>query len=728
MGDWGWCEKRACWNWDNTDGDSCVNNTYNLTCAWDGTDGGWCSGPWQNNCWEHDSWTGGTEAQCTGDNASGINCTWNAMNGWCYEAVKDFTDFTNEGECLKSGWGKWNGTDCVASGEVMQNPGCWIFDGRSAECSAVKGCTYNATNSECNGLDIEGIQCANITSVVVNNATNQTLCEVIPMLSTCCKFVAGQCQTTYDAVCWDQMAETPDGGAHCMDYNAIDSPTICNQIAGDPWYMPCTWNNVSGQCNFKGDMATDVEDVKTKKNCEFLGGVWKTETVCGTDDCPYTESWCEMETGTSLYGCDSSCWACNSSTTCRQSNKGYCQWVVDSDLPQGGYCDIPEKIELHGDCDTFCTSCEFYSGGRGENVYTPESACKGSEAQCKWDNLTSVCVEKKSKSCSEDCFSCFDKDDCSLNGGGSQGTCKWDESTGICKPGDFTGEICFDGKNNDDDDLIDCSDPDCMFDTFCGAGDMSSCWMYMDNSSCVTNDCAWFQDKWTNTYRCGMKGENCWTNEGDPTTCGTDPNCQWYSETHCEINHTKSDDCFKKSTQTGCEANTYCTWQDDSYSPQGGWCDFAVFECHWNQSLGASKTVCEGNSFCKWQTDTWSNEGWCEPKCFARDSNGDELYGTQTSCEGAITGGLCEWSTGWCETNSTTVGVVSERGCAAYDINRTACDAQPGCAWFEEMMMGPGMGPESGGGFFGSQCESKHSIDCWMFQNSSTCNSSFMHF
>jgi len=722
--DWGWCEKRSCWNYDSTNQTACENNTYNMTCEWDASTGGWCFGNWQNNCWEHDSYLGGNESACKEDNvSSGQNCTWQNMSGWCYEATKSFVNFNTEGDCLKSGWGKWNGTGCETTGVSMQNPGCWIFDGLPTECSGVQGCTYNTVDGDCSGNDI-GIVCANISSIIINNETNQTLCEVMPMLSTCCQWAGGQCVVTYDTTCWDQMADPPSGALHCKDSGALYSPTLCNQISGNPWYMPCVWSNTTGQCEFKGDVSTNIDEVKTKKECEFLGGTWKTENVCGTDDCPFTQTWCEIATGDSLYGCDMSCWTCNSSTNCRNSQKGYCQWVTDSNLTQGGYCDLPKTIELYGDCDTYCSSCEYYSGG-DDPAWTPEGACGSSAAGCKWDNATENCVEKKSKGCGEDCFYCYDREDCNMRGGGAQATCKWDDYEGLCKPASFDSEICFDGADNDNNGKIDCADSSCSYDPFCGGGEMADCWKYLNSSNCENDtSCGWFRDPWTDENRCGMKGENCWNYDNNLTGCGEDANCQWFSDVHCEINRTKGDDCFTKTTQTGCDSvnGSYCIWQEDPYSPLGGWCDYAMFQCGWNSTLQSGKANCEANPLCVWQIDQWSGQGWCKPKCFARDANGVETYNSSTKCNAAVTGGLCQWSGGWCESNTTAVGSVQGNDCAFHDSNRTSCDEQIGCTWFEQHMVGGDMGP--GTGFFGSLCGMSMSINCYDLKNQTACNRS----
>lgn len=722
-GNWGWCEKRACWNWENTNATTCENNTYNLNCDWQNatTGEGMCFGPWQSNCWNYDFRNGGNESACVN-----ANCTWQNKTGWCYEPAWGFADFIKEGDCLGTGWGKWNGTGCVEGGAQMANPGCWIFDDQPTECNGVRGCTYNTTNGDCNGLEAEGIACTNITSIIVNNQTNQTLCESVPMLSTCCKWEAGSCAVTYDTQCWDQMAAAPVGATHCLDYNAIDSQTLCEQIAGSPWYMPCTWDNATNQCGFKNDMDDNLDEITTKKNCEFVGGTWRTESVCGDDGFAQTKAWCEFSQGGSLYGCDMACWTCDSSESCQASKKGYCQWNIDSNLPGGGYCDIPQSITINGDCDESCSSCEFYSGGDD----TPEAACLSSSALCKWDDATSTCIPQKNSGCSDDCFSCTDKSTCTQKGGGGQGKCKWEDNTGICKPVDFAQEICFDGVDNDNNGLIDCADDaQCAFDPVCGGGNMGQCWLYKDNSSCFSNSCAWFQDPWTDNFKCGMKGENCWVYKVDEVGCAGDANCAWHNDAHCEINNTKADTCFTKTTSTGCGGLSYCTWKTDSFSPNGGWCEYAVFECGWNQTLNRDKSTCEGNSFCAWTTDMFGQGGRCEPKCFARDSTGNSLYATESSCNGAISGGLCAWSSGWCEPDAAVVGTISGKDCPFYDGNRTECELQPGCAWFEQMMMGPGMDPgmgSGGGGFYGPQCGVKKSVNCWDFQNQSTCNSSMI--
>lgn len=208
------------------------------------------------------------------------------------------------------------------------------------------------------------------------------------------------------------------------------------------------------------------------------------------------------------------------------------------------------------------------------------------------------------------------------------------------------------------------------------------------------------------------------------TGCVSDESCKWYSDNFCEINHTKSETCFQKTTQSGCEAISTCKWQADPYSPQDGWCDFAMFECHWNRTLGQSRTNCESNSLCSWVSDPWSDTGWCEPKCFAKDSDGSEVYSTKSTCEGAVVGGLCEWATGWCEPNITVTGSVNGKDCASYDDNSTACEAQPGCAWFTQIMGGSGDIGNEDGGFFGTQCDVKYvsGVDCWRFNNQTSCN------
>ena len=73
------------------------------------------------------------------------------------------------------------------------------------------------------------------------------------------------------------------------------------------------------------------------------------------------------------------------------------------------------------------------------------------------------CIKENEKTCSEKCGECSE-DECTSYGLGEAGKCDWDENGKVCKPANFNGELCFDGIDNDGDDLTDCMDDDCMKD------------------------------------------------------------------------------------------------------------------------------------------------------------------------------------------------------------------------------------------------------------------------
>ena len=88
---------------------------------------------------------------------------------------------------------------------------------------------------------------------------------------------------------------------YCEDYNAYDSQSLCEEIAGNPWYMPCEWNGES--CVFKLDdivgAGGDFSDIKIEGLCDKAGGEWKCEYYCDdnntvenvTDDVVKQECW-----------------------------------------------------------------------------------------------------------------------------------------------------------------------------------------------------------------------------------------------------------------------------------------------------------------------------------------------------------------------------------------------------------------------------------------------------
>ncbi|MBI5697448.1 MAG: hypothetical protein HZC29_02905, partial [Thaumarchaeota archaeon] len=493
------------------------------------------------------------------------------------------------------------------------------------------------------------------------------------------------------------MQPPPEGATFCEDYNAYTSNTTCNQIAGDPWYMPCKLDTSTERCVFRGQAkfgneTRDLKKITNKKDCEFAGGEWKTEFYCEGDKA-VPSGWCEMKTGAEKKSCDAACWACefqpngtrwNSSaaatTGCQASKLCYCSFRNDSSAPNGfGYCEEPEEIRLKGDCSSNCKACELMNA---TGTCNPRRVCEASSAKCKWVNDTSNgtkttiggwCYPQTEKSCGEDCFKCYNDQDCVNYGKGTKGSCTWDSDTKICMPVNFDKEICFDGMDNDGDNKVDCEDSDCSSDSFCGAGMISNCWKYSTQQKCVGNGtaegCVWIIDPLTSKSWCGKKGENCFLWDGDPSGCGNQTGvCQWFNDTSskggfCEINSTKVQACFKLTTEGACKANSDCKWSMNPVTKTGT-CEFKLTKCE-----GLSNSTC--NTTCSWEVDPVDKtKGKCVGKCLGGD------YQNQGKCSADSN---CKWMSGFCDPASS---LGMNMGDCWKFTNQSNCTAAAGCEWF----------------------------------------------
>jgi len=649
------CEQRNCWMFNTNE--TCVgaNATYNLSCMWSNN---YCT-DYSPGCSAHS----GNETNCK---ATGY-CWWN-LNGTCEEPS----------------------TTWMATFESdRSNPGCWIFDNAQTKCLNVTGCAWMSNSSSCVGLENEGIECENIT--------DSNICSKLTVLSSCCQWTNNTCKINKASTkCFDNMQPPPEGATFCGDYNAYTSNTTCKQIAGEPWYMPCKWSDMGttdtsdDRCIFRleekfGSGKKDLKKITNKKDCEFAGGEWATEYYCeGTKAVPY--SWCEMKTGAAAKSCDAACWACEFHpngtkwttaaevmAACKASKLGYCAWRNDTNAPNGfGYCETPEDIKAgKGDCNTECKACEKKS--------TPKTACEQTGADCKWvedkTNVTTIggwCYPEKDKSCSEDCFRCYDEVSCVNYGKGTKGSCVWSSDTKICKPTNFDKEICFDGVDNDGDTKIDCSDSDCFSDPFCGGSMMSNCWKYDAQPTCTGNgtveNCMWIKDTFTGKEWCGMKGENCFLWDGDQTGCNAQTGiCQWFTDPkggYCDNNKTKVETCFKLTTEGACKANSECLWTTDTKITAGGKCEFKTVKC---SSYGSLQ--CQNSTYCSWLVDPYnSTKGSCISKCDSYTSSG--------SCGDDKN---CQWLSGFCDP-ADSLGMKME-DCWKF-ANQSACTVAVGCEWY----------------------------------------------
>jgi len=462
---------------------------------------------------------------------------------------------------------------------------------------------------------------------------------------------------------------------------------------------------------------TDVGMIGSESSCTSAGGTWQTENYVDAGILKQ-DSWCEMTgffnidngAGEGNKGnCDTSCWACEfkydgsgwenvsvAESACINSALGYCSWAADNNSFNGkGWCDYPTEMESGGakDCNLECEGCNFMNN--------PESACLGSVVDCKWiDDDQSVvngsCVDTSKKVCDSDCFSCYDSDNCY----NSNVSCSWDNDFALCKPMGYEGEVCFNGVDDDGDGMVDCGDPDCGFDNFCGGSVFGGdCFAQISEGDCNTTfafelggedlNCTWVINDWDSEGHCDMPGSNCWQYDSNLSACGAVSGCTNDSssmmmggDSMCDINMTKMDasNCWDNANEGVCSGD--CQWVNDSWCESnsedqwcidvGGWCDFKPFAT----CMSLNSTNCGANSNCTWHNDGFSmtagdEEGWCDVACF------DSEWGV-SECTNVSLNGLCEYRnmSETCQPEMFMMmgmGSGGQTGCWQYDGNETGC-------------------------------------------------------
>lgn len=484
------------------------------------------------------------------------------VDGWCYQNMTTVScsSLYSERDCLDTYYCFWNYGNSTCQDPsaatinetifIEWNPGCYIFDMNTTACGNITGCNW--TGSYCvsidTNIDENGITCSNIN--------DSSICNTIAVLSSCCAWQAGSCQNnSFSTACWDQMQAPPDGAEFCEDYNSFTDKTLCEQISGAPWYMPCKWNNATSRCQFKsgevfGNSTNSLILLDNKKTCEAAGGIWITDNYCeGNLSIPMGR--CEYNFD-SVGNCDKECYACEyqadgrahnstnaAKSACVGSRLGKCKFISDSNAPNGyGYC---EPKSLVSDCKNDCGACRDYGYTNAAQKYTgdqpsydtcnaPSCYCEQSPANCKWvpdpsdvtDESKGFCVSKNEKTCEDSCDKCTTQDSCVNLGrtatSNESGTCEWNTAQEICSKKGETTEVCWDGVDNNDDGLIDCADPVCYADPDCGfvVGDCFG-WTDAGNDTCIANGCEWVSDPWGSW--CDYPGSQCWQFDGNETAC-----------------------------------------------------------------------------------------------------------------------------------------------------------------------------------------------------------------
>ncbi|MBS1266839.1 MAG: hypothetical protein MAG795_00808 [Candidatus Woesearchaeota archaeon] len=753
------CHETTCKSYSWTKVGNCENNTKGLDCQWNSTTsvctelgcknyGDVSSCQSSSDCFWH-TFTGGQckEVQCFSyqsignceNNTVGLNCIWSGSE--CYENVtaKSCSNINSEKNCLDSMYCLWNKTASVCNdpsqGGIQMdfqawNPGCYIFDTDQNTCTNTTGCDWVSGGCETNN------------SIIGNNQlncsllTNKTVCNSLPLLSSCCNWMAGECvEDKFSSSCRDQMEEPPEGAQYCDDYNSFTSQTLCNQIAGFPWYMPCQWNANESRCHFKkedvfGSGGGNIFKIDNKKNCEVAGGKWIVESYCEgsmqvpTGRCEFKfedERNCDKSCKACEYKSDKTNWASQSEakSACGQSRLGICGFTSDTNAPNTyGYCEPKEEFKkgTAGDCKTDCASCAKMGDSTSSTKYTgttasydtcvaPSCYCSQSPAKCKWvadstnsqDESSGACVSQSQKTCSDQCDKCYSESDCKNKGGkkgdsNAQGVCEWSGSICQYKSGADSLEICWDGIDNNNDNKMDCADSMCFTDPFCGGDVMFGqfgvdCFGFSDNTSCEGEGCVWINESWGE--KCDMPFAACWKFDGT-------------SQLECENNN-----------MTG---NGTCEW----HSGFGGMC-----EGNWSigeSCKGLDLNTCNNKANCTWIQDTWCQDfgAICDPnpsysgstyyECWQHDQ---DVNATCSNAGTADSSGVkpCMWKPDpWCEQQGEDAGFCEHELFACSHNNATACDLAENCEW---MMFNEG----------GGDCEPLVKSNCKNQPNATACSS-----
>jgi len=798
----GWCSELNCWtfnSWNNVSLTSDFGNkstceilassAYGLSCTWAAT--------MANNL------TNGTCYQTpSSKSCSNFTTERDCLDTYyCWWKSNSLTNTAIGGNCTEPTWG----TGSFSNASILNdwNPGCYIFDQNSTKCNYVIGCNYTSSSGTCDSLTGAGTHGANITTngISCSSLNDSNLCNNIASLSSCCTWQNTSCvQDRYSKSCFNQLAQTPNGEKSCEDAKTKGS---CDAIASDPWYMPCSWNNSTEKCLFKasavfGNTSQSLIKIENKKNCEAAGGKWITENYC--------EGSVSVPTGRCDYkfdeedNCDKACFACENQTSagvpinatnakdaCLGSKLGNCEFTANSNAPNEiGYCGakLSWKSGIAGDCDTSCGDCS-YKGDINNNDTTkrPSYHCLQSKANsdgggCKWisDNSTNTggyCLKKGEKTCEDSCDRCKIQTDCSNLGrkavANQSGSCKWQGSSndGSCVA-NIAGnvEICFDGVDNDDDSLIDCSDSSCFSDPFCGlvSGD---CFGWTNNNSCISNNCEWVNDSWNTNGWCDFKGSQCWRYDKSETSClGAIQVNETLNLTNLRlagsINTTKNFTLAKNGTswvlnsvtitsQNGTSFagnftvnytyqrisfsnNTFmlsgagsvnitnvsylyyavdnknCAWNNGSGN---GWCerDWSIAE----QCKGLNKTSCWTNANCYFTNDTWcdgtgkgtdwcktSPGGWCDHIDFKPKDCWQKSDNSTCTTTSGCSWRVDLWSKSHCEVNYTA---------SCWNSTSNSTCATNGCLWRNETW----------GGINTAWCDNKMN-DCWNSYDQTSCN------
>ncbi|MCH7850914.1 MAG: hypothetical protein IH845_04700 [Nanoarchaeota archaeon] len=770
--DIGCCEQPGCWNYD-LDQSAC-NAAFGGLCSYD-ANYNFCETKWCGDVSDETNCTALKEQLF-------MPCEWNISGGGlCEDSYSGggFGFFNDSDSCFDQGGWYNEAGDCNLPGEgggfgggeflFSSEATCWFSDNQENMCGNLTGCAYCVAGSGPNGVSgvnasnicigkvvgfCEGHDTSDLGSYINANNSASLYCTDIEFKSACnygplpnCIWnnasasTGAYCQTGTSAV---QKSLPPVD--FCEHPDAKNNFTLCTILSTD-YLMPCVWDNSSfpvNNCTFNENAVfglgneKDFSLIGSESSCTAAGGTWNTEFYLDNNILKQ-DSWCELTGFFDIDGgggegnkasCDENCWACefqingsswgsvgDAQTACTTSALGFCSWTAENNSFNGlGWCDYPEEMEDGGamTCDNNCASCDFMNDPYGSCLESVASNGTG----CKWVNDSSVatgyCVDKGTKTCFNDCFSCFSDNAC-LD---SNVSCTWDDSFYLCKPQGFDGEICFDGVDNDGDTLIDCGDPDCGFDNFCGGGAFGGdCFAQENEETCNqtiafgSDNCVWINDTWNPNGWCDMPGANCWQFDDDLIACGNEAGCTnttTLSGGFCDLNFTTMNtaDCWGNSNEGDCTGASGCQWTNDSFNSSVGWCDYAPFSvCYQN----ANESSCTTNTNCTWTEDPFSDiGGWCDIACFNHDLN-------STQCADSGSGNLCEFRdlANTCQPSTfvffATGGTGGQSGCWQFDGNETGCGLNSvTCVYLNDSFVGNNVSASEPSGWCMDKSEFEH--------------------
>ncbi len=240
----------------------------------------------------------------------------------------------------------------------------------------------------------------------------------------------------------------------CGDAGIVTSDCGINEACVNDACTPSTGEICDNGVNDDGDGQIDCQDVDCAglANCPPLGWVcppeWYAEEPDGFGYCDCScggeDPDCAEQPALPVFGCAPG-------ETCGPGDMGVCS------VPSGEICDNGVDDDGGGDVDCLDSECLGFPG------------CAPATWTCPiayWDEQAPF------EFC--DCNCGGDDPDCASVPSPAYGCGPADEcAAGVCTPS--LGEVCDNGVNDDDDQVIDCNDPECFADPACAVPGAWTC-------------------------------------------------------------------------------------------------------------------------------------------------------------------------------------------------------------------------------------------------------------